>query len=99
MAHPQIEMETVGQLTSVTGLQEIGIEIDDVQCEWRVAGRIGFAAPVFDEDLALTSAEAALDTVQLSLEGSADCGEWAKSIPIYWAVSFGAGSGLSAYRR
>ena len=31
MTHPQIEMETVGQLTLVSGLQEVGVEIHNVQ--------------------------------------------------------------------
>ena len=52
MTHPQIQMETVGQLALISGLQEVGFEIHDVQGKRRVAGRIGFAAPVFDEELA-----------------------------------------------
>ncbi len=74
MAEPHRQADILGNLAAETALHEVGVEIDHVEREGRVARGIGLAAAIFDEQLARPGAEPGVDTIEIALEQRADCG-------------------------
>ena len=63
LSQPHFQAEIVGDLSAKTALYEIGVEIDDVHREGRIARRVGFVAAIFDEQFARTGAEPCMHAI------------------------------------
>ena len=72
VAKPDIKMHVVCDCSTKTALNEVGIKIDDVEREGRIAGRIGFAPPIFDKQLTGSGAKASMGAVKVALKRCAN---------------------------